>query len=185
MDIEFDSIRIGLENCDSYEIPRELVSSFYIDGIEHGIWAHKSGCAEDYYRCKLVQIILKKEAGDILTINDMKPNATTAKWYIPTPLFDAIRNEPSTTHVSIYNNGKCQYYIAVPFNGSMYGNLSLNYYEKISKTTRGEYIYTIQKSNILGINMLKLIRAKLLLLPLNIKMAWNMIENTLRKIINF
>ena len=61
MDIEFDSIRIGLENCDSYEIPRELVSSFYIDGIEHGIWAHKSGCAEDYYRCKLVQIILKKD----------------------------------------------------------------------------------------------------------------------------
>ena len=185
MDIEFDCIRIGLENCDSYEIPRELVSGFYIGGIEHGIRAHKSGCAKDYYRCKLVQLVLKKEAGNILTINDMKPNATTAKWYIPTPLFDAIRNEPSTTHVSIYNNGKRQYYIAVPFNGSMYGNLSLNYYEKISKTTRGEYIYTIQKSNILGINMLKLIRAKLLLLPLNIKMVWNVVENTLRKIINF
>ena len=42
MDIEFDCIRIGLENCDSYEIPRELVSGFYIDGIEHGIWAQRN-----------------------------------------------------------------------------------------------------------------------------------------------
>jgi len=177
MDIEFDSIQIGLENCDSYEIPRELVNGFYIDGVENGIWAHESGHAKHYYRCKSVAIRLKKAAGDILTINDTTFNDTTAEWYVPTPLFDNITNRPSTTHVSIYNKGKCLYYIAVPFNQSLFGNVSLNYYERISQTTRGDYIYTIKWSNIIGVNMLKLVRAKLRVIPLNVRMIWNIIVN--------
>lgn len=72
MDIEFDSIQIGLENCDSYEIPRELVNGFYIDGIEDGIWAHESGHAEKGFIGSVRQaqaFIWHKENGLLAILN--------------------------------------------------------------------------------------------------------------------
>ena len=171
LEIDFDYIDVVYENCDVVRIPANLIERVHVIDLVQTLNSYKHGKAYYDYKCEHVEMELHEDAGNLLTRMDTKytPAEIVGNYnnYRPTPFFEHVKNEPSTTHIAICKGEDTLYYISVPYT-DMFGESYRNYYEKIARSIWDKNpIYSIKKSNLRGIALWKYLKMEVRVFPHN------------------